>query len=52
LPGTIFTAAKEIELEGGECLPCVVDVRNEKSVSEAVQKAVERFGGIDVSFSG
>ncbi|TRY94522.1 hypothetical protein DNTS_027864 [Danionella cerebrum] len=48
LPGTIFTAAAEIEAAGGKALPCVVDVRDEKQVSDAVQQAVETFGGIDI----
>lgn len=48
LPGTIYTAAKEVEEAGGQCLPCVVDIREEKAVKDAVEKAVEKFGGIDV----
>ena len=48
LPGTIYTAAEEIEKAGGAALPLVVDVRDEASVMSAVEKAVERFGGIDV----
>jgi citronellol/citronellal dehydrogenase len=48
LPGTIFTAAKEIEAQGGACLPLQVDIRDEAQVAAAVQRAVERFGGIDV----
>ncbi|XP_044121059.1 hydroxysteroid dehydrogenase-like protein 2 isoform X1 [Neovison vison] len=48
LPGTIFTAAEEIEAAGGKALPCAVDVRDEEQISDAVKKAVERFGGIDV----
>ncbi|KAI6176219.1 Hydroxysteroid dehydrogenase-like protein 2 [Aphelenchoides bicaudatus] len=48
LPGTIFSAAKEIEAVGGKCLPCIVDVRDEKAVQVAVEQAVERFGGIDI----
>lgn len=47
LPGTIYTAAKEIEAAGGEALPCVVDVRDENSVQNAVQEVVKKFGGID-----
>jgi citronellol/citronellal dehydrogenase len=49
LPGTIYTAAEEIEAAGGKALPLVVDVRDEASVLEAVEKAVERFGGIDIT---
>jgi len=48
LPGTIYTAAKEIEEAGGKCLPCVVDVRDEKSVMEAVDESIRTFGGIDI----
>jgi len=48
LPGTIYTAAKEIEDAGGKALPLIVDVRDEASVYDAVQKTVERFGGIDI----
>ncbi|RXG60552.1 Hydroxysteroid dehydrogenase-like protein 2 [Armadillidium vulgare] len=48
LPGTIFTAAKEIESVGGKALPCIVDVRDEASINEAVNKTVQTFGGIDV----
>ena len=48
LPGTIYTAAEEIEKAGGKALPLVVDVREEASVMSAVEQAVERFGGIDI----
>ena len=48
LPGTIFTAAEEIESAGGRALPCVVDIRFEDQVKSAVEKAVETFGGIDI----
>ncbi|MDB4969520.1 MAG: oxidoreductase, short chain dehydrogenase/reductase family [Myxococcales bacterium] len=48
LPGTIYTAAKEIEEAGGKALACVVDIRDENQVAAAVAKAVETFGGIDV----
>lgn len=48
LPGTIFTAAAEIEAAGGKALPCVVDVRDENAVRTAVKNAVEKFGGIDI----
>ncbi|PIB90461.1 NAD(P)-dependent oxidoreductase [Caulobacter sp. FWC2] len=48
LPGTIYTAAKEIEDAGGKALPLVVDVREEANVQEAVEKAVAQFGGIDI----
>jgi citronellol/citronellal dehydrogenase len=48
LPGTIHTAAEEIEEAGGTALPIVGDVRDEESVAAAVRTTVERFGGIDV----
>lgn len=48
LPGTIYTAAKEVEDAGGKCLPCVVDIRNEEQVEKAVDSAVKKFGGIDI----
>jgi len=48
LEGTIFTAAKEIEKAGGKALPVICDVRDEKSVAAAVDKAVQTFGGIDI----
>lgn len=48
LPGTIYTAARQIESEGGKCLPCVVDVRSEHQIQSAVDAAVKTFGGIDI----
>jgi citronellol/citronellal dehydrogenase len=48
LPGTIYTAAKEIEDAGGKALPLIVDVRDEANVFEAVERTVARFGGIDI----
>ncbi|XP_026819446.1 hydroxysteroid dehydrogenase-like protein 2 [Rhopalosiphum maidis] len=48
LPGTIYTAAKEIEEAGGKCLPCVVDVRDESQVADAVSKSISKFGAIDI----
>src|SRR6187455_743241 len=48
LPGTIYTAAEEIEAAGGKALPIVGDVREDASVEAAVAQTVERFGGIDV----
>jgi len=48
LEGTIFTAAQEIEDAGGQALPIVGDVRNDEMVEEAVAKAVEQFGGVDI----
>jgi citronellol/citronellal dehydrogenase len=48
LPGTIYTAAKEIEEAGGEVLPLVTDVRKEEEVLSAVDATVAAFGGIDI----
>ena len=48
LPGTIHSAAAEIEAAGGQCLPLQVDIRDERQVTAAVEAAVERFGGIDI----
>lgn len=48
LPGTVFTAAKELEEAGGQALPIVGDVRDPDSVEAAVAKTVEQFGGIDI----
>ena len=48
LPGTIYTAAKDIEAAGGRALPLIVDVRDEANVYEAVEKTVAAFGGIDI----
>jgi len=48
LPGTIHTAAAEIEAAGGQALPLQVDIREEDQVTAAVAAAVGRFGGIDI----
>jgi citronellol/citronellal dehydrogenase len=48
LPGTIHSAAAEIEAAGGHALPLVVDIRFEDQVYNAVEQAVKRFGGIDI----
>ena len=48
LPGTVYTAAAEIEEAGGQALPIVGDIRNEEQVVAAVEAAVEAFGGIDM----
>ena len=48
LGGTIFSAAKEIEAAGGKALPVQCDIRDESQIENAVQKAVEHFGGIDI----
>jgi len=48
LPGTIHTAAAEIEAAGGRALPLAVDIRDEAQVDAAVQRTVETFGGLDI----
>jgi citronellol/citronellal dehydrogenase len=48
LPGTIFTAASEIEAAGGKALPIQCDLRDEEQISSAVNQAAEAFGGIDI----
>jgi citronellol/citronellal dehydrogenase len=48
LPGTIYTAAAEIEAAGGKALALKVDIREESEVHDAVAKAAEHFGGIDI----
>ncbi|MBV8423864.1 MAG: NAD(P)-dependent oxidoreductase [Candidatus Eremiobacteraeota bacterium] len=48
LPGTIHTAADEIERAGGKALPLACDIRFEEQVADAVVKTLAQFGGIDV----
>lgn len=48
LSGTIFTAAEEIEQQGGSALACACDVRDDAQVNDAVQQAVTKFGSIDI----
>lgn len=48
LPGTIYTAAEEIEAAGGQALPLVVDIRDESMVQDAVEQTAAKFGGIDI----
>src|SRR5437763_1857850 len=48
LPGTIHSAAEEIERTGGKALPLVVDVREEEAVRRALDQTAAHFGGIDV----
>ena len=48
LPGTIFTAAAQIEQAGGRALPLVVDVRDEANVLSAAKQCAATFGGIDI----
>jgi citronellol/citronellal dehydrogenase len=48
LPGTVYSAAREIEEAGGKALPLVCDIREEEQVEAAVAATVARFGGIDI----
>ena len=48
LPGTVHTAAAEIEAAGGRALAISCDIRDEAAVQTAVAQTVERFGGIDI----
>lgn len=48
LPGTIYSAAKEIEAAGGKALPIQCDLRDEEQITASVEKAATEFGGIDI----
>jgi len=48
LPGTIFTAAAEIEAAGGQALALQCDIRDEIAIEEAIKKTADTFGGIDI----
>ncbi len=48
LPGTIFTAAAEIEAAGGVALPIQCDIRDEAQIEAAIKLTAETFGGIDI----
>ncbi|KAF9096906.1 Hydroxysteroid dehydrogenase-like protein 2 [Mortierella sp. GBA35] len=48
LPGTIYTAAEEIEKAGGKALPIVCDIRDEEQVKSAIEQTAAKFGGIDI----
>ena len=48
LPGTIFTAAEEIERAGGKALPIACDIRFEEQVAAGVAATVQKFGGLDI----
>jgi citronellol/citronellal dehydrogenase len=48
LPGTIYTAAAEMEAAGGRALAVAVDIRDEESVKEALRRTEEAFGGLDI----
>ena len=48
LPGTIHTAAADVEAAGGRALPLVCDIRDDTAVADAVAQGAEHFGGIDI----
>ena len=48
LPGTIYTAAEEIESSGGKALPLIVDVRFEDQVEAAIEATISKIGGLDI----
>ena len=48
LPGTVHSAAAEVEAVGGTALPLVLDIRDEAAIDVAMLKAADRFGGIDI----
>jgi len=48
LPGTIFTAAAEVEAAGGRALTLPTDIRDEEQVARAVERTAQEFGGIDI----
>jgi citronellol/citronellal dehydrogenase len=48
LPGTLYSAAAEIESAGGQALPVPCDIRDDTAVAAAVEAATVRFGGIDI----
>jgi citronellol/citronellal dehydrogenase len=48
LPGTIHTAAEQIEQAGGKALPLAVDIRSDEQVERAVAECAHTFGGIDI----
>lgn len=48
LPGTIYSAAQQVEQAGGRALPLAVDIREDRQIADAVKQAVAHFGGIDI----
>src|SRR5512143_1703708 len=48
LPGTIFTAAQEIEAAGGKALAISCDIRFDDQVEKAMKQTVDIFGGVDI----
>ncbi|KAJ1910752.1 hypothetical protein H4219_006134 [Mycoemilia scoparia] len=51
LPGTIFSAAREIEQAGGKALPIQCDIRDEDQVKSAIQKVAQKFGASAISLT-
>jgi citronellol/citronellal dehydrogenase len=48
LPGTVYSAAEEVEAAGGKALALITDIRDEEAVEDAVSQAAAHFGGIDI----
>ena len=48
LPGTIYSAAQDIEAAGGKALPVLLDIRDVDAVEAAMASAAQHFGGIDI----
>jgi len=48
LPGTIHTAAADVDALGGRALALQCDIREEDQVRAAVAVAVDAFGGVDI----
>jgi citronellol/citronellal dehydrogenase len=48
LPGTVYTAAEDIEKAGGEALPCIADIRFEDQVQTVIDSTIKEFGIIDI----
>lgn len=48
LPGTIYTAAEEIEAAGGSALPLITDIRDENAIAASMAETIEKFGGLDI----
>ncbi|MFM1758663.1 MAG: hypothetical protein RL193_1240 [Actinomycetota bacterium] len=48
LPGTIYTAAEEIEAAGGSALPIITDIRDENAIASSMAETISKFGGLDI----
>ena len=48
LPGTLHSAAAQIQAAGGQALIAPADIRDEAAIAQAVRAGIERFGGIDI----